>query len=108
MSSSPLTEAYNYTEVGQWVGAFGAQPGQRSFANAAPNAVEKGCQGIFKVVTGTGRGEGKEEYVRLPLSEDGAIRTMEQIERLKDGYEAFKDTWESTRRDDADGKSLKP
>jgi hypothetical protein len=108
VNSAPITEAYKSTEVRQWVKAFSAKPGERAFTNAAPNDVEKGCQGIFEVVTGTGRGKGKEEYVRLSLSEDCAIRTIEQIDRLKGGYETFKDIWESTRRDDADENVLKP
>jgi NAD(P)-dependent dehydrogenase (short-subunit alcohol dehydrogenase family) len=40
-----------------------------------PNDVEKGCQGIFEVVTGTGRGAGKEGHARLVLSKDIAQRT---------------------------------
>jgi hypothetical protein len=108
VTSAPLTEAYKSTEVGQWVKAFGAKPGERTFANAAPNDVEKGCQGIFEVVTGTGRGAGKESFGRLPLSEDCAQRTMEAAERLKGGYEAFRDIWENTRRDDAEIKHFKP
>ncbi|KAG0650791.1 Hippurate hydrolase [Hyphodiscus hymeniophilus] len=108
VNSAPLTAAYDSSAVGQWVKVFGAKPGERSFANAAPGDVEKGCQGIFEVVTGTGRGEGKEGHLRLPLSEDCAVRTMEQSERLKGGYGAFKDIWGSTRRDDVESISFKP
>lgn len=108
VTSAPLTHAYKGTEVGQWVKAFSAKPGERAFANAAPNDVEKGCQGIFEVVTGTGRGEGMEGFGRLPLSEDCAERTIEQVERLRGGYEAFRDIWGSTKRDEAKGTMLRP
>lgn len=108
VQSAPLTEAYKSSEVGQWLKVFSAKPGERTLASAAPNDVDKGCQGSFEVVTGTGRGKGKEEYIRLPLSEDCAMRTTEQIDRLKGGYEAFKDIWSSTRRDDAEGNVMKP
>jgi hypothetical protein len=108
VNSAPLTEAYKSTEVGQWVKAFGAKPGERTFASAAPNDVEKGCQGIFEVVTGTGRGVGKEAFGRLPLSADCAARTLEQVERLKGGYDAFRDIWENTGRDDTESGSFKP
>jgi hypothetical protein len=107
LTSAPLTPAYKETEVGQFRKAFSAKPGQRDFTKMAMSDVEKGCLGIFEVVTGTGRGEGKERYPRLPLSEDCAQRTLEQAERLKAGYEAFKDVWESTKDDDAKGTTLK-
>ena len=92
-----LTAAYRDTEVGKWVGMFGGSAGERSFA--APNDVEKGCQAMFEVITGTGRGEGKEKYLRLPLSKDCAVRTMEHAGRLKEGHDAFQDIWESTGHD---------
>ena len=62
----------------------------------APNDVEKGCQGIFEVVTGTGRGVGKEGHARLVLSKDIAQRTVEQTKRNTDALEAFREIWENT------------
>ena len=107
LTSAPLTSAYKETEVGHFREAFSAKPGERDFTKMAMSDVEKGCQGIFEVVTGTGRGEGKEGYPRLPLSEDCAQRTLEQAERLKAGYEAFQDIWESTKEGDVKGTALK-
>jgi hypothetical protein len=108
VTSAPLTPAYKDTEVGQWWKAFSPKAGERNFASVAPNDVEKGCQGIFEVVTGTGRGDGKEGFGRLPLSEDCALRTLEQGERLKESYEAFKDIWGSTKHNDAEVTAFKP
>lgn len=99
VNSAPLTEAYKDTEVGQWVKAFTPKPGERVFPNLIMNDVEKGCQGIFEVITGTKRGEGKGGFGRLPLSTDCAQRTLEQVDRYKAGYEAFRGIWESTRED---------
>ncbi|KAH8767163.1 short-chain dehydrogenase/reductase SDR [Hyaloscypha sp. PMI_1271] len=72
----------------------------------APNDVEKGCQGIFEVVTGTGRGVGKEGYSRLVLSRDIGQRTLEQTKRNTDALEAFRDVWENTGHDGGAVKSM--
>jgi hypothetical protein len=102
LNTVPLTEkavsiAYKETEVGKMVGWFDGPPGKRSFAaENNVNDVEKGCQAIFEVVTGTGRGEGKQKYLRLPLSKDCAARTIEHVERLREGHDVFKEIWEST------------
>jgi hypothetical protein len=72
----------------------------------APNDVEKGCQGIFEVVTGTGRGVGKEGYSRLVLSRDIGQRTLEQTKRNTDALEAFRDVWENTGHDGGVVKSM--
>ena len=100
VTSAPLTPAYKDTDVGQWWTMFSPKAGERDFTNLPMNDVDKGCQGIFEVVTGTARGKGKESFTRLPLSADCAQRTVEQAERLKGGYEAFKDIWEKTKFDD--------
>ncbi|PMD19677.1 NAD(P)-binding protein [Hyaloscypha hepaticicola] len=71
----------------------------------APNDVEKGCQGIFEVVTGTGRGAGKEGHARLVLSQDIAQRTVEQTKRNTDALEAFREIWENTGHDSGVAKS---
>ncbi|TVY73439.1 putative oxidoreductase [Lachnellula suecica] len=100
MNSNPLSKGYEDTEVGKFMALFdGAQRAQNGKSFVAANDVEKGSQGIFEVVTGTGRGEGKEQHWRLPLSRDIAQRTKEQVERLQLGYETFRDIWENTGRD---------
>ena len=96
LNSKPLSKGYEETEVGKFMNMF-EKGSDNGFA--APNDVEKGCQGIFEVVTGTGRGEGKEQFSRLPLSKDVAQRTKDQAERLQLGYEAFRDIWENTGHD---------
>lgn len=72
----------------------------------APNDVEKGCQGIFEVVTGTGRGAGKEGHARLVLSKDIGQRALEQTKRNTDALEAFRDIWENTGHDGGVAKSM--
>jgi len=103
-TAKPLTEDYMTTEVGKWWDMFSREV--TTFA--APNDVDKGCQGIFEVVTGTGRGKEKEGFLRLPLSADAAERTLLHMERLKTGYDTFKDIWESTSHDDGEMKSFIP
>jgi hypothetical protein len=96
LNTVPLTEkavsvAYKDTEVGKMVGLFDWLPGKRRFAAQIDvNDVEKGCQAIFEVVTGTGRGEGKKKYLRLPLSRDCAVRTIEHVERLREGHDVLR------------------
>jgi NAD(P)-dependent dehydrogenase (short-subunit alcohol dehydrogenase family) len=82
------------------------QPG--AFTTNMPNDVDKGCQGIFEVVTGTGRGAGKEGYLRLPLSADISQRTLDQVKRLEEGRVAFKDIWEHTAHDGGEMKAFPP
>lgn len=94
-TSKPLTEDYKTTEVGTWYTIFEGE--NRDFK--APNDVQKGCQGIFEAVTGTGRGENKTGLLRMPLSSDAAERTVEHIARLQAGYDAWKPIWESTGHD---------
>jgi NAD(P)-dependent dehydrogenase (short-subunit alcohol dehydrogenase family) len=65
LTKKPLSVGYKDTEVGKLVGLFDGPPGKRSFA--AENDVEKGCQAIFEVVTGTGRGEGKGEIFEITV-----------------------------------------
>ncbi|KAN0122790.1 NAD(P)-binding protein [Hyaloscypha variabilis] len=72
----------------------------------ALNDVEKGCQGIFEAVTGTGRGEGKESHLRLVLSADIGQRTVEQTRRNMDALEAFRGIWENTGHDGGVAKSM--
>lgn len=99
-----FTPAYNKTPLGSAVAMFNVPPEERTFK--APNDVNKGCQGIFEVVTGTGRGEGKEEHLRLVLSMDNARRTLEQTKRSLDAREAFRDIWENTAHDNGELKAF--
>jgi len=99
VTSKPLTLVYDETDAGRWWRAFGTKSDQIFGPVKGVGDVDKGCQGIFEVVTGTGRGKGKENFGRLPLSEDCAVRTLQQAERLKEGYETFDDIWKSTKMD---------
>ena len=102
LTSKQLTEDYKDTEVGKFVSMFGG--GQTSYR--AANDVDKGCQGIFEVVTGTLRGKGKEALMRLPLSKDCAMRTRDHIIRLQEGHDSFQEIWENTGHDDGIPKAF--
>jgi hypothetical protein len=105
LTSKPLSKGYEDTEAGKFRALFDESGGNaRNFA--APNDVEKGCQGIFEVVTGTGRGEGKEQHLKLPLSKDNAQRVKGQAERTMLGCEAFRDIWENTGHDGGVSKAF--
>lgn len=99
-----ITPAYKDTQLGQFVGLFNVPPSERTFK--CPSDVNKGCQGIFEVVTGTGRGEGKEEHLRLVLSEDNAERILKQTKKALDDREAFRDIWENTKHDGGELKGF--
>jgi hypothetical protein len=105
LNSKPLSEGYEETEVGKFMSMF--EKGSDS-GFAAPNDVDKGCQGIFEVVTGTSRGEGKEQLWRLPLSKDVAQRTKDHMDRLQVGYDSFRDIWENTGHDGGVAKAFVP
>lgn len=92
-----FTPAYEGTPLGEFVGLFKGSPKDRTFKPA--NDVEKGAQSMFEVITGTGRGTGKEGFLRLVLSSDVAQRTLDQTERSLQAREAFTEIWESTGHD---------
>ena len=94
-------EGYEGTVVEKMVDGF-----RRKGEFRALNDVEKGCQGIFEVVTGTGRGEGREGHLRLVLSRDIALRTREQTGRNLEALEAFREIWENTGHDGGVAKSM--
>lgn len=94
-TSKPLTKDYETTEVGTWYNLFEGE----NTTFKAPNDVQKGCQGIFEAVTGTGRGGNHLELLRMPLSSDAAERTLEHIASLQAGYDAWKPVWEGTGHD---------
>lgn len=100
--TSQKTPAYSDTIIGQFTGVFADERRDANgvaTAYSSPNDVDKGCQGIFEVVTGTGRGEGKEGFERLILSADIAQRQKDMFEVNMKGYEAFRPIWESTGHD---------
>jgi hypothetical protein len=101
-----FTPVYEETVVGQFMGIF--KEDSEAGPMKTPNDVDKGCQGIFEVVTGTGRGVGKEGYLRLPLSADISQRTLDQVKRLEEGRVAFKDIWENTAHDGGEMKAFPP
>ncbi|KAK0119270.1 hypothetical protein ONS95_008119 [Cadophora gregata] len=92
-----ITAAYKDTQLGQFVGMFNVPPTERTFK--APSDVNKGCQGIFEVVTGMGRGKGKGGHLRVVLSEDNAERTLKQTKMALEARLAFKDIWKNTKHD---------
>ncbi|KAF8854126.1 putative short chain oxidoreductase/dehydrogenase [Acephala macrosclerotiorum] len=94
LTEKEMNEEYHDTTMGRFIDMF---KGERQFK--APNNVEKGCQAVFEVVTGTGRGEGKQEHLRLLLSSDVAQRALDQNAKIKAGYDAFRDVWENTKHD---------
>ncbi|CAG8982898.1 hypothetical protein HYALB_00002915 [Hymenoscyphus albidus] len=102
MNSVTLTEkrskAYEGTDVGQWMAKFHPDsPEGKNFK--APHDVEKGAAAILEVVTGTGRGEGKLEHLRLLLSREVAEGTKKRVEGIMADREAFRDIWENTVHD---------
>ncbi|CAG8950454.1 hypothetical protein HYFRA_00006950 [Hymenoscyphus fraxineus] len=102
MDSVTLTakrsKAYDGTDVGQWMAKFDPDsPEGKSFK--APHDVEKGAAAILEVVTGTGRGEGKLEHLRLLLSREVAEGTKKRVEGIMADREAFRDIWENTAHD---------
>jgi NADP-dependent 3-hydroxy acid dehydrogenase YdfG len=100
--TSKKTPAYKDTIIGQFTNVFDDEKRDANgvaTAYSSPNDVDKGCQGIFEVVTGTGRGEGKEGFERLILSADIAQRQKDMCEINMKGYEAFREVWGSTGHD---------
>ena len=59
-----------------------------------------------KRTSAAGRGEGKEEHLRLVLSEDNAERTLKQTKKALDDREAFRDIWENTKHDGGELKGF--
>ncbi|CZR51034.1 related to short chain oxidoreductase/dehydrogenase [Phialocephala subalpina] len=94
LTEKEMTKDYHDTPMGPFLDFF---KGDQQFK--AANNVEKGCQAVFEVVTGTGRGKGKEEHLRLLLSSDVAQRALDQNAKIKAGYDAFRDVWENTTHD---------
>lgn len=92
------SKAYEGTEVGEWVAKFDkSSPGEKRFK--AAHDVEKGAAAILEVVTGTGRGEGREGHLRLLLSREVAEGTKKRMEGIMADREAFRDIWENTAHD---------
>lgn len=62
--------------------------------------VRKGCQVIYEAVTNTGRGKGMEDFMRLILGKDAAMRVRDKGRNLLDTVEGTEDLWSSTDHDD--------
>jgi hypothetical protein len=103
LNSQGVSPPYKDSEVGKFIGLFRAGDGPRFEAGGD---VEKGCQAIFDVVTGTGKGVGMEKYLRLPLSADCAERTRGQIRSLQETHDVFRNIWENTGHDDGKKRSF--
>jgi len=103
LNSRGVSPHYKNSEVGKFIGLFHAGKGPKFEAGGN---VDKGCQAIFDIVTGTGKGVGKEKYLRLPLSVDCAERTMGQIRSLQETYDVFRDIWENTAHENGRKKSF--
>jgi hypothetical protein len=103
LNSKGVSPYYKNSEVGKFIGLFvdGDAP-----KFEAGGDVEKGCQAIFDVVTGTGKGVGMEKYLRLPLSADCAERTRGQIRSLQETHDIFRPIWESTGHGDGKARSF--
>lgn len=97
LNSKGVSPHYKTGEVGKFISLFSGSEGSKFEAGGD---VEKACQAIFDVVTGTGKGVGMEKYLRLPLSVDCAERTRGQILSLQETHDVFRPIWESTGHDD--------
>lgn len=102
--ASQQTPAYNSTPLGQFLAHFTISPEERTFK--AGSDVNKGCQGIFEVVTATGRGEGKEHHLKLVLRADNAERMLKRSEGILGDREAFREIWENTGHDGGESKGV--
>jgi hypothetical protein len=91
LNSKCVSTHYKTSEVGKFIGLFGDGDGPKFEAGGD---VEKGCQAIFDVVTGAGKGVGMEKYIRLPLSVDCAERTWGQIRSLQETHDVPPDLGE--------------
>lgn len=98
-----MDDEYYATALGRFIDVFKDGAGAQW---KTPNNVDKGCQAVFEVVTGTGRGKGKEEHLRLLLSKEVAQRALDQNEKIRKGHEAFRHIWENTGHDGGVAKSV--
>lgn len=103
LNSKGLSSNYKDSDVGKFISLFHNGEGPKFEAGGD---VEKGCQAILNVVTGTGKGVGMGKYLRLPLSVDCAERIRGQIQSLQETHDVFRDIWENTGHDDGKKKSF--
>ena len=54
-----------------------------------PNDPEKAAPKMFEVITGTGAGEGKTHYLRLPLGSDSWDGIVGQMNADRENFDAF-------------------
>jgi hypothetical protein len=89
-TAKPLTKDYEGTIVENILKLFSQLHGKQG------GDVEKGCQAIFDVVTGTGSAAGKERMLRLPLGTDAAGLIRQKAESLIETLDKQKDIWSKT------------
>ncbi|CZR61745.1 related to short chain oxidoreductase/dehydrogenase [Phialocephala subalpina] len=89
-TAKPLTKDYEGTIVENVLKLFSQLHGKQG------GDVEKGCQAIFDVVTGTGSAAGKERMLRLPLGTDAAGLIRQKAESLIDMLDKQEDIWSKT------------
>ena len=92
-----VSEVYREKAVGKTLAYFSSD--DEGVRWAAGGDVNKGAQAMYDVITGTGAGTGKEQYLRLPLSQDVAERTRKQINSLQQSHDAFQEIWQNTGHD---------
>ena len=99
-----VSDAYRETVAGKTLSYFTSDDEEVRWA--AGGDVDKGSQAIYDVVTGTGAGIGKKEYIRLPLSQDVVERTRKLIHSLQQSHDVFQEIWQNTGHDDGVKKSF--
>lgn len=93
MNAVPISETYQDTAVGEMMRYFGQWEGKQ------PGDPTKAAQRMFEVITGTGMGQGKEKYLRLPLGPDCIDRARAQQEKLKENIDVMADLAATTSFD---------
>jgi len=74
--------------------------GVRNLAGGkSPGDVEKGCRAIFDVVMKSGQAEGLEEFLRLPLGQDGSARWVVKLDNLRRNLDGTEKIWSNTDND---------
>ncbi|EDN06769.1 hypothetical protein I7I51_09153 [Histoplasma capsulatum] len=64
-----------------------------------PGDPAKAVERIMEVINGTGMGEGKTGFLRLPLGLDCVLRTQQKIASVQQNFAAMQETAASTNFD---------
>jgi NAD(P)-dependent dehydrogenase (short-subunit alcohol dehydrogenase family) len=88
-----LNPAYKGTPLDEVLQKF------TSMDQKQPGDPVKASEIIYDVVTGTGVGEGKTNFLRLPLGPDCYQRSDNKIQQLKDNLDAFREVGMTTNFD---------